>query len=211
MGTTIGRKQPFTKMVQLDSSPALLVVDMQNGFCHKEGSFAKMGMQSEPKAIVPHINELRSAFRAANSPVFFLRTVYNADYSDRRGRDAQDRLEQLKGLVRGSWDADILDELTPEPDENIVDKTRRSGFFRTSLEKTLKERKVNHVVLTGVGTDVCVESTAIDAFDMDFCVTTVSDATGACNEPDHLAALHALQNFGGTASTAEVIEALQKL
>lgn len=197
-------------MVQLDSAPALLVVDMQNGFCHKQGSFAKMGMQSEPTAIVPHINELRSAFRAANIPVFFLRTGYNADYSDRRGRDARDRVEELQGLIRGSWDADILDELTPEPDEKVVDKTRNSGFFRTSLESTLKERGVNHLILTGVGTDVCVESTARDAYQMDFAVTTVSDATGACNKPDHLAALHALRMFGGTASTAEVIEALEK-
>ena len=198
-------------MVQVDSAPALLVIDMQNGFCHKQGSFAKMGMQSEPTAIVPHINELRSAFRAANIPVFFLRTGYNADYSDRRSRDAQDRVEQFQGLIRGSWDADILDEVMPEPDENIVDKTRRSGFCRTSLEHSLKERGVNHLILTGVGTDVCVESTARDAYQMDFGVTTVSDATGTCNEPDHLAALHALRNFGGTASTAEVIEALQKL
>ena len=104
----------------------------------------------------------------------------------------------------------MLDELTPEPDEHIFDKSRRSGFFRTSLETTLKELGVNHVILTGVGTDVCVESTARDAYQMDFLVTTVSDATGACNEPDHLAALHSLRNFGGTASTAEVIKALQK-
>ena len=198
-------------MVQLDSAPALVVVDMQNGFCHEQGSFAKMGAQSKPTAIVPNINELRSAFRAANIPVFFLRTGYNADYSDRRGRDARDRVEQLQGLIRGSWDADILDELTPQPGEKVVDKTRYSGFFRTSLEDILKERGVNHLIMTGVGTDVCVDSTARDAYQLDFAVTTVSDATGTCNRPDHLAALHALRRFGGTASTAEVIEALQKL
>lgn len=198
-------------MVQLDSAPALVVVDMQNGFCHKQGSFAKMGNQTDPTAVVPHINELRSAFRAADIPVFFLRTAYNADYSDRRGRDRRDRLTKLQGLIRGSWDADILDELTPEPGETVVDKTRNSGFFKTSLEDTLKERGVNHLIMTGVGTDVCVETTARDAYQLDFAVTTVSDAAGACNMPDHLAALHALRYFGGTASTAEVIEALEKL
>lgn len=198
-------------MFHLDSSPALLVVDMQNGFCHEQGSFAKLGIRSEPTGIVPHINELRSAFRAANIPVFFLRTGYNADYSDRRLRDRGDRLEKLQGLIRGSWDADILDELTPStPDEKIIDKTRNSGFFRTALENTLRERGINHLILTGVGTDVCVETTARDAYQLDFAVTTVSDATGTCNEPDHLAALHALRLFGGTASTAEVINALQR-
>ncbi|KIW14992.1 hypothetical protein PV08_07779 [Exophiala spinifera] len=199
-------------MVQLDSAPALVVVDMQNGFCHKQGSFAKMGMQSDPTAIVPHINRLRAAFHAADVPVFFVRTAYNADYSDRRPHDCGDRVERLGGLLRGSWDAEMIDELTPGPGEEVVDKTRNSAFLGTcSLDKILKERGVNHLVLTGVGTDVCVESTARDAYQMDYRVTTVSDATGTCTETDHLAALHALRIFGGTASTAEVIEALQEL
>lgn len=198
-------------MLQLDSAPALVVVDMQNGFCHEQGSFAKLGIQSDSTAIIPQINKLRSAFRAAKFPVFFLRTAYNTDYSDRRARGRGDRMEELQGLIRGSWDADILDGLTPEPDESVVDKTRNSGFIRTSLDDTLNKRGVNHVIMTGVGTNVCVESTARDAYQMDFAVTTISDATAACDEPDHLAALHALRLFGGTASTAEMIEALQKL
>lgn len=195
----------------LDSAPALIVVDMQNGFCHTQGSFAKMGIQSDPTAIVPQINQLRSAFHAANVPVLFLRTAYNADYSDRRVRDRNDRVEQLQGLMRGSWDAEILDEFTPKPGEEVIDKTRNSGFFRTSLEATLKERGINHLIVTGVGTDVCVESTVRDAYQLDFAVTTVSDATGTCNESDHLAALHALRLFGGSASMTEVIQALSNL
>ncbi|KAK5053291.1 hypothetical protein LTR84_002265 [Exophiala bonariae] len=199
-------------MIQLDSAPALVVIDMQNGFCHKQGSFAKMGMQSDPTAIVPQINRLRSAFQAASMPVFFVRTGYNADYSDRRPHDRGDRVEKLGGLLRGSWDAEMIDELMPGPNEEIVNKTRNSAFLGTcSLDKILRERGVNHLVLTGVGTDVCVESTARDAYQMDYRVTTVSDATATCTEADHLAALHALRIFGGTASTAEVVEALQKL
>ena len=199
-------------MIQLDPATVLVVIDMQNAFCHKQGSFAKMGMQSDSTAIVPHINQLRSAFHAANIPVFFVRTGYNADYSDRRPHDRGDRVEKLGGLLRGSWDAEIIDELTPGPHEEIINKTRNSAFLGTcSLEKILKERGVNHLILTGVGTDVCVESTARDAYQMDYRVTTVSDATGTCTEADHLAALHALRLFGGTASTAEVIEALRKL
>lgn len=198
-------------MVQIDSNPALIVVDMQNAFCHKDGSFARLGIPTDPTAIVPRINELRSEFRAAGVPIYFLRTGYKADYSDRRGRDRGDRLEQFQGLLQGSWDADILDELAPEPDDNVINKTRNSGFFKTSLENTLRERGVDHLILTGVGTDVCVETTARDAYQLDFAVTTVSDATGTCNESDHLAALHALRYFGGTASTSEVVEALRKL
>jgi ureidoacrylate peracid hydrolase len=197
-------------MVQIDSAPALVVIDMQNGFCHEQGSFAKMGIRSDPAAIVPRINQLRSAFHAANLPVFFVRTGYDTDYSDRRPHDRGDRVEKLRGLLRGSWDAEIIDELIPGSNEEIINKTRNSAFLGTcSLGKILKERGISHLVLTGVGTDVCVESTARDAYQMDYRVTTVDDATATCTEADHLAALHALRLFGGTASTADVIEALQ--
>jgi nicotinamidase-related amidase len=201
----------LSTMIQFDSTPALIVVDMQNGFCHKDGSFARLGIQTDPTTIVARINELLSDFRATGLPIYFLKTGYEADYSDRRGRDRKDRLEQFQGLVRGSWDADILEELTLGPDDNVINKTRNSCFFRTSLEDALRERGVDHLILTGVGTDVCVETTARDAYQLNFAVTTISDATWACNESDHLAALHALRNFGGTASTSEVMEALKKL
>jgi ureidoacrylate peracid hydrolase len=121
-------------MVQLDSAPALLVVDMQNGFCHEKGSFAKIGMQSEPSSIIPQINNLRSAFRAANMPIFFLRTAYNANYSNRLGRDRGDKIEQLHGLIQHTWDAEILNELTPNLTKLL--STRRD--FLVSLEQDLK-------------------------------------------------------------------------
>jgi ureidoacrylate peracid hydrolase len=199
-------------MVQLDSAPALVVIDMQNGFCHEDGSFAKMGIPTNPMAITPRINQLRDAFLAANKPIFFVRTAYNADYSDRRPHDRGDSVERLGGLLRESWDAEMINELTPKTGEGVIDKTRNSAFMGIcNLHKILQERGVNHLVLTGVGTDVCVESTARDAYQMDYHVTTVSDATWTCAEADHLAALHALRLFGGTASTSQVIEALEKL
>ncbi|KAF2994469.1 hypothetical protein E8E13_000207 [Curvularia kusanoi] len=198
-------------MFHFDSTPALVVVDMQNGFCHKDGSFARLGIPTDPSSIVPRINKLLSEFRTAGLPIYFFKTGYKGDYSDRRGRDRHDRLEQFQGLLQGSWDAEILAELTPEPGDNVITKTRNSCFIRTSLEDTLKERGVDHLILTGVGTDVCVETTARDAYQLNFAVTTISDATWTCNEPDHLAALHALRNFGGTALTSEVAEALEKL
>lgn len=198
-------------MFHFDSAPALIVIDMQNGFCHKDGSFARLGIQTDPTTIVPRINKLLSEFRAAGLPIYFLKTGYKADYSDRRGRNRDDRLEKLQGLLLGSWDADILDELTPKSGDDVINKTRNSCFLYTSLENTLKERGVDHLILTGVGTDVCVETSARDAYQLNFAVTTISDATATCNESDHLAALHALRYFGGTASTLEVVEALEKL
>jgi nicotinamidase-related amidase len=151
-------------MIPFDSTPALIVVDMQNGFCHKDGSFARLGIQTDPTTIVVRINELLSEFRVTGLPIYFLKTGYKADYSDRRGRDRHDRLKEFQGLLGGSWDADILDEATPGLDDHVINETRNSCFFRTSLEDTLRERAVDHLILTGVGIDVCAKTTVRDAF-----------------------------------------------
>ena len=196
-------------MVQFDSVPALVVIDMQNGFCHKDGSFARVGVQTDPKPIIPSINELLCEFQASRLPVYFFKTGHKADCSDRRGRDRNDRLEQCQGLLQGSWNVDILDEFTPAPGDDVIEKTRNSCFFNTSLKDILRRRGVDHLILTGVGTDVCIETTARDAYQLNFAVTTISDATWTCNEADHLVSLHALRYFGGTASTSEVIRALK--
>ena len=65
--------------------------------------------------------------------------------------------------------------------------------------------------MTGVETDICVELTVRDIYQIDYCVTTISDITGTYTKVDYLAALHALQLFSSTMSTAKVIDALQKL
>jgi nicotinamidase-related amidase len=207
----VGKEPSLSTMIQFDSTPALIVVDMQNGFCHKDGSFARLGIQTDPTTIVVRINELLSEFRVTGLPIYFLKTGYKADYSDRRGRDRHDRLKEFQGLLRGSWDADILDKLTPGLDDHVIDETRNSCLFRTSLEDTLRERAVDHLILTGVGIDVCAKTTVRDAFQLSFAVTTISDTTWTCNESDHLAALQGLRDFGDTASTSEVTEALKKL
>ena len=82
-------------MFQFDSALALIVVDMQNGFCHKDGSFARLGIWTDLITIVPYINKLLSEFRATGLPIYFLKTGYKADYLDRRGRDRHDRLKQF--------------------------------------------------------------------------------------------------------------------
>lgn len=100
----------------LKSHPALLIIDMQNGFCHPEGCFGKLGMPlSNHLAIVPIINKLRAASHAASTPVIFTRLCYNENYSD-AGVQMEElpQIKELRGLIRGTWDADVLDELTPQ-------------------------------------------------------------------------------------------------
>ena len=200
-------------MIRLKSQPALVVVDMQNGFCHPEGSFSKFGRPtSNQRAIIPTINKLREACHANGLPVFFLQMEFNSDYSDSGLLlEGNSELKELKHVVRGSWDAQIIDELAPDYQntrEIVVQKTRNTAFWRTDFEQQLQAQGVNQLLVTGVGTNVCVESTVRDAWTNGWHVLTLSDATATLSEEDHQASLRNLKYFGGTVTSQEVLDAL---
>lgn len=198
----------------LKSHPALLIIDMQNGFCHPEGCFAKLGMPvSDHLAIVPNINKLRAACHAAGVPVVFTRLCYNDDYSD-AGVQLEElpKIRELRGLVRGTWDADVLDELTPDTarGEVVVDKTRNSAFFGTGLEDVLRVRGVNQLLCAGVASNVCVDSTVRDGAARDYYCKMLSDATATMAMEDHDACMKNMVWFGGVASADDVLQALKQ-
>lgn len=198
----------------LKSHPALLIIDMQNGFCHPDGCFGKLGMPlSNHLAIVPTINKVRAASHAAKIPVIFTRLCYNEDYSDAGVQmEEQPQVKELRGFVRGTWDADVLDELAPDTTrgEVVIDKTRNSAFFKTDLEELLRSRGVNQLLCTGVASNVCVESTVRDGVAMDYYCKTLSDATATLTMEDHNACMKNLVWFGGVVSADEVLRALEQ-
>lgn len=100
-------------MASLKSHPALLVVDMQNGFVHPKGTFGKLGMPlSDHLAVVSAIQQLIAAFDARRLPVFFTRLAWNSDYSNcGRLLDKLPAIKEMNGFLEGSWDADVVDEL----------------------------------------------------------------------------------------------------
>ncbi|KAF2096145.1 Isochorismatase hydrolase [Rhizodiscina lignyota] len=199
-------------MVELQSKPALIVVDMQNGFCSPEGSFAKLGFPvAAQTAIVPAIQKLLTACRARGIPVFYSREGWNEDYSDSGILLASQffaPIKELKGFIRDTWDYDIIDDLKPAASDIILHKPRPSCFLMTDFAEQLEQRGINQLIVTGVGTNVCVECTVRDAWQLGFYTVTVSDATAAVSQEEHDGTLRNLKYFGGTATVAEVIEAL---
>ena len=134
---------------------ALLVIDMQNGFCHPDGSFAKMtagrGLSIEMcSEAVPGCDHLIQAARSAHVPVIFTRYVYHAGYVD-GGVLAQKypEMEQIGSLSDGSWDAEIVHELVPEQGDFVIDKSRYSAFYGTRLEPLLNGLGVRSLILQG--------------------------------------------------------------
>ena len=198
-------------MVQLNDSPALLIIDMQNGFCHKNGTFAKLGLDVTPlQDVAPMIDRLRSVCRKNKIPIYYTRIGRSADNSD-GGLVFSKPILDLEGFIRGTWDNEIVDELKPSSEDIVLDKTRNSAFIRTDFADRLRSSNINHLIATGVGTNVCVESTVRDAWQNDFAVVTVSDATATLSEAEHNATLKNLQWFGGTATVKEIEEVLQQL
>lgn len=177
---------------------ALIIVDMQNGFCHPEGSFAKMGM--DISALTNATQGCRSLVELARSsdvPVIYTRYVYRSDYKD--GGVLVDEilpaLAESRSLEEGSWDASIVEGLEVLPSDFIVDKNRYSAFYGTRLEPMLTSLGVRDLVIAGVTTNMCVETTARDAGQRDYRVFVAGDACGELDRSRHEVALQTI-SFG---------------
>jgi ureidoacrylate peracid hydrolase len=170
--------------------PALLVIDMQNGYCTCGGSYEEYGGTigadlDAYREIVPNIAHLIAACREVGIPVFYTQQVREEsgiDLFTRLHRIVPERrAEYLKipACVRGTWDADVIEELKPEHGDPVVLKRRDSAFQDTELDLWLRSIYVDTVICTGVDTAICVENTLTDAFNIGYDVILVEDATAS--------------------------------
>jgi len=168
--------------MRLDTAKsALLVIDMQRFFLEDDSPTFTCGAA----AILPTVKRLIAAFRKAGRPVIFTRHVHHPDDLD----------SGIMGwwwegkCLEGSRESEIHPELAPMPGEKVVFKHRYSAFYNTDLETVLRCLKVEDLVVSGVMTNLCCESTARDAYYRDFRVFIPADGTGTINEEMHLASL----------------------
>ncbi len=177
---------------------ALLVIDMQNGFCHPEGSFARIGMGLEGADVaVRNAAEAVSQARRAAVPVVFTRHLYRPGRAD-EGRSLKQNspaLAGVEGLAVGSWDADVAAELGCGPGDMVVDKVRFDAFQWTSLEPLLRGLGVTELVVCGVVTNICVETTVRSAFMRDYPVTVLADCCAAKTRRLHELSLEVLASY----------------
>ncbi len=179
-GRAAEREALEAALARLDPrSTALIVVDMQNDFCHPDGFYHGVGRTSEPirRAIGP-IEVLLEVARRAGLVVVFTRLVHDPsqpDMPDRRRIAPGGWAARGRRLLPGSWGADIVAELAPRPGEYVVDKADYSAFYGTDLERLLRRRGVRSLVLVGTVTYACVLHTAFDAFVRDFDVVVAAE------------------------------------
>jgi len=179
---------------------ALVVVDMQNGFCHPEGSLYAPNSEA---AIDPCVDLVERA-REAGASVVFTRDVHPPEQFD----DAHyyDEFERWgEHVVEGSWETDIVDELSPEPDDLVVEKHTYDAFYETQLEGWLDAHGIDDLVICGTLANVCVLHTASSAGLRDFRPVLVEDAVGCIEESHREYALeHADWLFGEVTDRADI-------
>jgi len=113
--------------------------------------------------------------------------------------------------VEGSTESNVHDDVAPRPNEKVIFKHRYSAFYNTDLETVLRCLKVEDLVITGIMTNLCCESTARDAYYRDYKVFFLADVTGSVSEEMHLASLLNLAfGFAFVTTAKEILQELHK-
>lgn len=169
-------------VIMSDGNKALIVVDMLNDFVHPKGS---LFCGESSRTIIPRIAKIVDEFRAARNTIIYLQDAHNEN-------DLEFRLFP-NHAVRGSWGSEIVEELQPAYGDIVVSKTRFSGFFRTDLEKILKEKKTSEVWVVGVCTSICVMDTVADLKNRDYEVVVPRDGVADFDLEMHDCALKRME------------------
>ena len=184
------KARPVDVEIDIDRT-AIIVVDMQNAYASK-GGMLDIGTGIDEARIGPVIEankKLLPAARAAGVKVIYLQFGYKPDLSNAGGPQSPNIRKQMlfklikerpevrdKLIIEGTWGWQIIDDLKPVEGDYVVPKPRYSGFASTNLESLLHGLDIQHLIFTGVATNVCVESTAREAYFKEFWPILVEDA-----------------------------------
>jgi nicotinamidase-related amidase len=197
--------QPYQhrKIAFTPQTIALLVIDMQQYFCDPSSH----AYFTDATKILPSIQRLITSFRQHTRPVLFTRyALLRTEPPGSMGRWWRDILYDDNPLSA------LIDAFHPLPQEPVIRKTQYSAFFETKLDQILQKNQVTTVVITGVLTHLCCETTARDAFMRNYDVFFVTDATASDTKTLHTASLKTLSDgFATLTTTDEVCEWISKM
>jgi len=220
--------QAAPESVDIDlARTALVIVDMQNAFASKGGMYDLLGQDiSKAKPVIQNIKKLTDAARAAGVKVIYVSWGYSPDMSDSGGPGspnwhkngalvAMQKNPQYMGkfLIKGSWDAAVVDDLKPQPGDILVDKVRYSGFHGTPLDIILKTYNIKYLLFTGIATNICVESTLRDGFLLDYWPILVVDSTNNAGPSSTMdGTVWTIERaFGWVAKTEDVVKVVSSV
>jgi ureidoacrylate peracid hydrolase len=158
---------------------ALLIIDLQNYCAHAEGSWWR---KHQPTAyffaqlretVLPNVARLQAACRPARIEIIY--SVIENMTRDGRDRSLDYRISGID-VPCGSWDAQVVDAISPAADEIVFRKTSSNVFVSTNIDYVLRNLGIRSLIVAGIMTDQCVESAVRDACDLGYLVTLVTDA-----------------------------------
>ena len=205
------------------STTALLVIDMQYHNAHPDYGVGRAMAAASPgygayfygrlrTTVIPNICDLIDEWRRTGRRIVYV--ALGAEFDDLSdlaptARERSRRRQEVTGVAtlypKSSFEYQILPEIAPRTGELVVNKTTLGAFSSTTLEQTLRNLGIRNLVVTGVVTSVCVESTARDAVDRGFATVLVSDACAAWDQESQEATLRSFRRyFGRVATTSDV-------
>ncbi len=198
--------------------PALLIIDVQNGFMSSGGSYDLLGMKiSNYQQIIPKLKELITTCRKHNVPVFYTQAVRESSGIDLLTRThrilpkaREERIKKRPICVRGTWDAKIVDGVKPTNKDHIVIKRRDSAFQDTETEVWLNSLQVNTLIFCGIDTSICVETSLRDGFNRGYDVILISDATASTNSRHYKTTIEHVKEYYGLVMKAKEMERLME-
>jgi len=190
------------------SRTAVIVIDMQTDFCGPDGWIDRLGQSVEnTRRPIGPIARLLEAARSAGMTVIHTREGHRPDLSDLNpvkrwrsrvhGVGIGDPSNLGRALTRGEPGHDIIPELYPAPGEIVVDKPGKSSFHATEFDNILRARGIEALIVAGVTSDCCVQSTIRDAADLGYDCLLVTDGTAAVETGNHDGMLAVLSAHGG--------------
>ncbi|MEK7682344.1 MAG: isochorismatase family cysteine hydrolase, partial [Chloroflexota bacterium] len=191
---------------------ALLIVDMQNDFLSKGGASDRAGrLDVAPVSqLIAQNKRVIEAARLAGALIVYIQNTWLPHYKSVSG--AWLRFMERSGFpsggmvtVDGAWGHQVVDELAPRPDDLVVKKWRSSAFIGTNMDMLLRSDKIESVVVTGVVTQGCVESTARDAAFADYYVVVLRDCVQSTNRELHEASLKVMSTRFDVVDSTEVL------
>ena len=193
---------------------ALLIVDVQNFSARRNGGEFRGLSAEETEArygwffrkieseTLPNMQRLIAASRSAGVEVMY--TVIESLTKDGRDRSLDYRITGFH-VPRGSWDAQVLDEVAPAEDEIVLPKTSSNVFVSTNIDYLLRNMAKRQLIVAGFITDQCVSSAVRDACDLGYLVTMPTDACATMTQERHDAAVASLKGYCRQRTTAQLV------
>ncbi len=207
----------------LPAETALIVVDMQNAYASPQGYLDQAGFDVSGAApVIKAVAETLEIARKLGCTIVFFQNGWDAAKLEAGTPDSPNwwksnalktmrERPELDGklITRGTWDYALVDDLQPLPGEIVLPKPRYSGFFNTQLDAVLRARRIRNLLVVGVATNVCVESTIRDGFFLEYFPIMVTDATLQAGPPAlQEATIYNVETFFGWTTTVSQLRGL---